>query len=386
MAANLIGTDKAVLTRYVETMAADLTNRANIRALIDPPANQPPNSSTARAIERASMNLIEPLAIAKTSQNSAFLSVYLPLLQTKLVPLLDNQLVARIQAMIILGTAGSPAMIDIYLKQLGDENQVVWVKLWAARGITNATQTGAQPLDTQKGLAVATTLLKVLASRDLPWPAELRILETIGANRLASTSPIDRKADVLSAIITSLTDSQARLDVRAWSAWSAGMIQPSNQIAKLNYALVTYHVGKLVAEIGDKIGEEFDQADGRFDKRKGPATYMTGLLLYQLLPAFDGLPNVRSSGLINNSHPSAVANKPFAQGVETQLREVSKAALELIRSGGAAQAAARKALAARVTELNSFLQKNKPTDVELIPGGVKFPIGPAQVAGGPAAK
>ena len=394
MAANLIGTDKAVLTRYIETMAAELTNHANIRALIEPPANLDPTSSAARAvivnarkIERASMNLIEPLAIAKSSQNSAFLATYIPMLQAKLVPLLDNQFVARIQAMIVLGTAGSPASIDVFLKQLNDENQVVWVKLWAARGITNATQSGAQPLDTQKGLAVATTLLKVLASRDLPWPAELRILETIGANRLASTSPIDRKADVLSAIVTSLTDTQARLDVRAWSAWSAGMIQPGNQIAKLNYALVTYHVGKLVAEIGDKIGEEFDQADGKFDKRKGPATYMTGLLLYQLLPAFDGLPNVRSSGLINNSHPSAVANKPFAQGVETQLREVSKAALELIRAGGAvAQTAARKALAARVTELNSFLQKNKPTDVELIPGGVKFPIGPAQVAGGPAAK
>ena len=393
MAANLISTDKSVLIRYVDMMAADLTNHANIRALIDPPANPDPNSSAARAvaatarnIERASMNLIEPLAIARTSQNSGFLATYIPLLQAKLIPLLENQLVARIQAMIVLGTAGSPATIDVFLKQLNDESQVVWVKLWAARGITNATQSGAQPLDTQKGLAVATTLLKVLASRNLPWPAELRILESIGANRLASTSPIDRKADVLSAVISSLTDSQTRLDVRAWSAWSAGMIQPTNQIAKVNYALVTYHAGKLVAEIGDKIGEEFDQADGKFDKRKGMATYMTGLLLYQMIPAFDGLPNVRNSGLINNGHPSAIANKPFAQATEAQLRNVSKAALELIRSGGAAQSNARKALAARVTELDAFLEKNKPTDVELIPGGVKFPIGPAQVAGGPAAK
>jgi hypothetical protein len=380
MASGQIGPDRAVISRYIDHMAAELTNHTNIKALIDP-GNISPRAAAARAIEQASDGLIEPLTIARAQQNTAFLSVYLPLLQSKLPALLDNHLYARIQAAIVLGMAGNAASIDTFVKQLADPNQVIWVKVWAAKGITNATQNGQVALETQKGTTVAATLVALLEREaNLPWPAQLRILEAIGANRLASSAVIDRKADVLSAITKTLADSQARPDVRAWAAWASGLLTISNSIPKVNYPLLSYHIGLLAAEIGDKICAEYDATKGRFERNKGPASYLTGLLLMQIEPALVGVSTVKGSGILNSSHPSAVANKPFAQGLEGQVRNVGKAALDLVRAGGTAQEIARKDLAAKVTDLRAFLQKNRPTDFELIPGGLKVPIAPAQVA------
>ena len=384
MAGGLIPPDRALIDRYVTFMAAELTNRANIRGLIDPPQNQAPNGQTARAIERASSGLIDPLTIARSQQNPnlAFLALYVPMLQTKLTPLLENHLIARIQAAIVLGMAASPTSVDLFLKQLSDPNQVVWVKLWAARGLTNVTQNGQVTLDEAKGLAVASTLMKLLDDSEIPWPAQIRFLEALGSNRRASTSLVDRKADVLETVAMVLTEADFRHDVRAWAAYAIGVIGVNGQIAKVNYPLVTTHVGLLAAEIGDRIVSEYDTLTTQFEKNKGPATYLTGLLIYQIEPAFTGLPSVRNSGLINQAHPSAVANKPFAQSVEGLVRNVGKAAVELTRAGGTAQKAARDTLQARIGELRAFLElpKNKPTDLDLTPGGTKFPLTPA--AGG----
>ncbi len=55
--------------------------------------------------------------------------------------LLKNQLFARLEAIIVLAETGSSEAIDVYINALKDPEQTVWVKLWAAKGITGIVQT-----------------------------------------------------------------------------------------------------------------------------------------------------------------------------------------------------------------------------------------------------
>ncbi|MDX2037392.1 MAG: hypothetical protein SFX72_12135 [Isosphaeraceae bacterium] len=389
MVAGQTAIDRGLLSRYVDMQVAELTNHTNIRALIDPPPGQSPNSAAARAVERAVDALVTPIVVARSNQppNTAFLAAYLPLLQSKVPPLLDNHLIARTQGAIVLGTVGTPALVDLYIKQLADPNQVLWVKLWAARGLTEATQSGRVILDIERAYKAAAALIGIIENEaDLPWPVQIRLLEAVGANRQASMNALDRKADVLSILCEVLTEPESRPDVRAWAAWALSMLELGSSIPKVNYPLLTYHIGELAASIGDRIGAEYDTLQGRFEKNKGPASYLTGLLVGQIEPALAGSANVRNSGILGSAHPSAEANRPFAQSVLTQVRAVGKAAVELMRAGGNLQIEARKNLAARVSELRGVLQKGMPKDVELTPGGLKLPIGSAPVADARPAK
>ena len=59
------------------------------------------------------------------------MTTYYRILKDELVPLLKNHLIPRVQAMIILGEAGTPEFLPIYIAQIRDKNQTVWVKICA---------------------------------------------------------------------------------------------------------------------------------------------------------------------------------------------------------------------------------------------------------------
>jgi len=102
MAAGQAQPDRAAIARLVDSMAADLTNRTHIKALIEPDTKQ--SQTTVRGIERASTTLLNLIAVAKANNNQAFLAVYTPLLNEKLTPLLENHLYPRVEAAIALAS------------------------------------------------------------------------------------------------------------------------------------------------------------------------------------------------------------------------------------------------------------------------------------------
>lgn len=360
--------DRDKIQRYVDYFASELTSHKNIKALMEPgpvPKGVQPKtrSDQARAIDRATTALLDPLVIARETRNTAFVDAYGRSLLATLPKLLDGQFFARIQAMIVLGTLGSPDAIDLEIKQLNNPEQVVWVKLWAARGITEATQEGRAELrDQQKGFAAAKALVGFLAREpEAPWPVQVRALEALGSLRLANL-PLPPTPDMAATALVRLADPKAKLDVRAWAGWALGMMRVGPQVNNYNYALITYHLGLAAAAIGDRIATDTSRTAQE-------AQRLTGLLLYQIYPAFKGVQGVRNSGILSIQGAGLPTT---ARPLADQISALALAAVDVTRSANTQLPAKRAEVAAKVASLRAYLETNKPKEETLVPGGPKF--------------
>ena len=371
--------DPAFMKRYVDFFASELSSKANLNALLNPGANPNPNSAATRGLERAVDALTKPLVDGRANKNEAFLRSYTRILfESSLPKLLENNYLTRIDAMIVLGMAGSPdaKALDLYTSQIEKSDQVIWVKLWAARGITNAAQEGRVNLDAAKTIQAAEALTGWLDSDPkLPWPAQMRALEALGSLRLA-LSP-RQKVDAASTAIKFLADPTAKLEVRAYAAWALGMMKvPSG--TSYNYSLLAQEIGELVVDLGDKVVEEYDAA-ADFDKENDGAAALTGLLLFRAVPAIAGEDGVNESGIARA--PGAGQVKPRLSKLEEKIKAAAREAYELLRAGGNNQKSRRNDLDAKLADLKTFLAAAPPKDRKLIPNGQEIPENPAKVAG-----
>jgi hypothetical protein len=388
MAANVVGVNRDLLARFIDQMVADLSKQDYIKAVVEPDPKMPAGAPAVRGIEAASQRLIDLVNISQDKKNAGFLAQFEPLLFTKLTPLLEGHLLSRIQAAIILASAATPGQVDLFIKQIADPKQVVWVKHWSAVGLTNATNKGQVLLDVGKATSAAATLLGFLDKEPgTPWPVKLRVLQALGSLRLSSTTAPASKPDVAAYAFAVLSDPAAKPDLRGWAAWSLGMITvPGGQ--PYNYKLVAYQIGRLAADIGDRMVADYDQRAAKFTKagQSDYARHLTGLLLYQVYPAVAGEDAVPNSGLLHAMHPASTAARPFTTGLEDQIKKLGRATNELLTAGGGQVKQARDDLAAQVVELKSFLDKNRPApnETELFSGGPKIQLKSAPVAAGAA--
>ena len=177
MAGGAAQLDIVLVNRVVDAMVSRLTDHANIQALIEPSPKTNATAEVNHAINDATAALLKPIFLARSGKQPAFLNQYTRILGVKLAPLLKNHLIPRVQGMIVLGQAGSPDLLPLYVAQIKDPNQTVWVKLWAFEGISNIIEEGARaPGDALPAAA------KVIAdfltnTEDVPPPVQLRALE-----------------------------------------------------------------------------------------------------------------------------------------------------------------------------------------------------------------
>jgi hypothetical protein len=384
MAAGGVGIDRDTISKFVDGMVSILTSKNNINALVSPaPGKSNPNQ--AHAIQTATDDLTEMISRARAANNLDFLKVYNAALLKALPPLLSGHLMTRLEAMIVLAQTGNPDAVKVFTDQLTDPKQTVWVKLWAARGLTNIAQSPTgNTVDSTLGQAGAIKAGKTLAAmlengRDLPWPVQYRALEALGAMRLAADPTAQSKAEMAQAAARYLTDPDARPDIRAEAAWALGMMRVSNAISKYNFPLIAFHTGEIAADLGDKIAATYQD---------NPilAAHWTGLLLYQLYPALWGYssigsqpPFAREAGLLSvtNLGPS----RGFIQQVGDSIKAVSKASADLVNGTRGQVPANLKALSEQVAALRAVLDKNPPADKRLVPGGPVLPIRNPAVAG-----
>jgi len=382
MAARNENEEPVFLKRYVDFFAAELCDRSNLNAVLNPGPNPKPDAPATRGLERAVDALTKPLVDGRANNNAAFLNTYSRILfESSLPKLLDNNYITRIDAMIVLGMAGSaaPTALDLYIAQIKKPDQVIWVKLWAARGITNAAQRGRVNLDASKATQAAEALVGWLDSDPkLPWPAQMRAMEAIGSLRFATNAPRG-KVDAASTAMRFLADPTARPEVRAYAAWALGMMRVPSGIASYNYALLGHEIGQLVVAIGGKIVESYDDNAATFERDKDQAAFLTGLLLFQAVPAISGEEGVSESGLLRS--PNVGAAKPQLGKLEEKVKAATREAYELIRAGGNNQKDRRNELDARLADLKTFLASSLPKDRKLIPGGPDFPANAPRVAG-----
>ncbi len=386
MAVGSVNLDQAFIKRYIEYHAVELSKKENLNAILNPPDKVPPN----RGLERAVDALINPLLIARANTDKSgtlpFLAAYTrALFDSSLVKLLDNNLLSRIDAMIVLGFAGSPAnnALDLYVNQIKKEDQVVWVKQWAARGLTNASQEGKQPLDASRAIAAVDALVAWIdGDPKLPYPAQYRAFQALGSIRLPVVKTREGSVvDAASLALKFVTDPEAKPLVRAEAAWALGMFRVPDTLKPYNYALVGHEIGKLAASIGDEIIEEFDANPNDFDDKGGDyAKQLASLLIFQVYVSISGQEGVNDSGL-NRAPAGLLGNaKPFLTGLDAKVKDVAREAYELMRAGGAAQKARRDDLKNKIADLRVLLEKSAPKDRHLVPNGPEFPAKADQVA------
>ncbi len=246
-----------LMNRVVDAMVAELTDHANIQALIDPSPKTNPQAEVNKAINEATTTLLEPIFLARTNKNQAFLLSYNRILRSKLTPLLKNHLIPRVQAMIVLGQAASGDFFPIFVEQIKDPKQTVWVKLWAFEGIVNSLEEGGRP----GGDVLAKTAKDVADflvnpdNSDAPYPVQLRALEALSALKQGYEPSHPDRAAMATAAMKFLADGDAKLELRSEAARALGLMPIPATVRKYNFPLVAHSIGVLAADLGAQINE-----------------------------------------------------------------------------------------------------------------------------------
>jgi hypothetical protein len=362
--------DASAIDRYIRHFASDLTNHSYIQGVIDPPENMKADSRQATAFRDASAALSKPIETARRAGNTQFLQAYTrALLSPNVMPkLLSGHLFTRVEAMIVLAKTGHAEALDTFVKQINDEDQTTFVKLWAVRGITNLVKTPAGIRDEAlgpKAVPAAKALVKLLADKDLPWPVQQRALEALGSLRLAADPTAPGKVEMAEAAMSLLADPSARPEVRAEAAWALGMMRVSSANGKFNFPLIAYYVGEVAADLGERVASTFDE-------NATMAEYWTAPLLFQLYPALYGQTGARESGLLGM--PVIGSSKGFVTQVAEPVVGIAKTSVELHKSPKGGRPKLLKELSDRVATLKTVLDKGVPGDKSLVPGGREFPV------------
>ena len=360
--------DRPKIERVVQSLAAELTDHRNIQALIDPSPGKS-NPAVAQAIQNATTNLVEPLFLAQSAKNQAFLTIYQRTLIQKLPPLLKNHLIPRVQAMIVLGESGSPEALSIYENELKDGKQTLWVKLWALEGIRNIKQRGGRltaDAESRAGKLIADFLDN---DGDLPWPVQLRALEALGALRQGFLPSQPRKAPMAHTAMRFLVDPEAKPEVRAEAARTLGLMQITTAVPKYNFALVAHATGQLAADLGAAIASTFSVKPPRADNLT-KARYLSALLIGPVYQTFEGVPGLNDSGLL---HAFANPAQDYVQKVLDQVKPVAQATVQLLGAPSKQIPELKTTLGKNVAALRDFLAKNPPPDRRLVPGEREFP-------------
>jgi len=366
MAANPIVTvDVNLITNVVNGMVDEMTNPRNLQAIRDAASEK--NTAVQQAVQTAFQNLVEPAITSRSAKNTAFQAQYNKILLQKLQPVLKHQLVARIHAMIILAETANPDALRVFLDEIKNPAQTVWVKLWAFRGVTNI-KLGTNRLAASQEVEAAKTISdQLLKGKEWPWWVQYRALEALAALRQGFLTTSPRTADMASAAFQYLIDEKLHPRVRAEAARALGAMQITTAVPKFNFELVAYATAQLAASIIEKVA-------GGFSENPDQARELTTILIEPVFQAFEGQAGVRDSGLLNNG---AVANKADVQKYFDALKPAAKAANALTNNAPAGQVPALTAdLKAKAEAYKAFLAKSAPADRNLFPGGPTY-NGPA---------
>lgn len=367
MARGQASVDPLEIERFLQVQVKELTDHANINALLVADAG----NTKSQAIEKATERLMDPLLVPASPATAGFRSAYTRELLKVMPDLLKNHLFARTEAMIVLSKTGDEQALDTFVAQLNDPSQVMMVKLLAAVGLTNIVQGGKRAIDSATAAKAAKSLSDFLNREpETFWMAQVRALEALGALRQASGSVLQGKGEMASTALKFLADAKVRPDVRARASWALGMMQFPPAGPKLNFGLVVYHVGRAAADLGELAA----------DATPGRAAYLAGLLVYQFYNGLHGEPGVRGAGLVNQTNLGT--SQTFAREVETLVGKIAAATIDLSRSVPSQLSQKREQVRARVNDLKALLAKSAPKDFQLVPGGPTFPAAVAQVAEG----
>jgi hypothetical protein len=389
--------DRTLIDRVVRGLAARLTDRKSIQSLLEGPPQEAPRADTAKKgaavkkpqgdggkfIQNATTDLLEPIYLARGVKNDGFLKDYRRSLYISLPPLLKNHLVPRVQAMIVLGEAATPTpeALQLFQSEITNRSQTLWVKLWALEGITNIKRFGGRFTADLESKA-AKTVADFLEKKDIPWPIQLRGLETLGALRQGFLPVQPDRAHMANSAMAFLADTDARLEVRAEAARTLGLMQV-NAVPNYNFRLVAHAAGMLAADVASQINEQYSDSPPRA-VNPTKARYLTALLVGPAYQCFDGVEGQSNSGILQTGRADVEALK-YVQKVFDLIRPMAQASVDLLNAPTQTYKAKKKTLADRTAALRSFLTQNPPPSRKLVPTGQDFGAAVAAAVAQPGA-
>jgi len=391
MAQGGVGLNPAMIERHVKGAARDLTNRDNIQGYLE---GGELNAPDIRALEEAGQDLLAPYLIPEANRDSRFYREYNRQLLAVAPELLNNHLIARSQVMLALSRMGDRAALPLLIEALNNPEQPVAVKMLAAVGVTTIARDTRNQLSSQERVEAARGLIRFLERHpDALWLARARAIEAIGTLRQVSGIQNVREAEMATTALQLLTNPNARLETRAWTAWSLGMLEPAPTSPPINYSLVAYQIGRLAEDIGDEIlrnaevrgailaearartedeEEELAIEEQLIDPELERVRYLTGFLTFQVFKALDGESWMRDSGLRNAR--GLGEHRRYVMRVHDLVRRLAAAAVQYTKGVGVQEPGRRRALADELAQLKAFLDANPPDSPQLVPDGPAFEL------------
>ncbi|MGP0070186.1 MAG: hypothetical protein ACLQGP_42130 [Isosphaeraceae bacterium] len=395
--------ERPVIDRVVRGLAAKLTDKANILALIEVPeevakpvvdgpvnkveqkkaaaqaeAKAAAQAAAAKEIPDVTAHLLKPIFIARSVGNLEFLKTYQSILRSALPPLLTNHLIPRVQAMIVLGEGGSTDFVDIFQKEIQNKNQTLWVKLWAIEGIKKIKEYGGR-LPSDAEAKAAKIVADFLEKPGLPWPIQLRGLEALSHLRQGFLPTQPSKAHMAGTAMRFLADPSAKIEVRAEAARALGLMQITSAVPKYNFPLVAYGTGQLAAELGSLVNAVYPDVP-KIAENPAKARYLTALLIGPVYQAFDGITNQRDSGGL--LHTASPGTQKYVENVFNLVKPLAQSTVDLLGSPPKQYKDRKKTIASQVAALRAFLDKNPPPSRRLVPDGEEFLAAAEEADGG----
>ncbi|MFO0957223.1 MAG: hypothetical protein U0800_07110 [Isosphaeraceae bacterium] len=377
--------NKAQVATFVKAQVRELTDHANIEAMLDPEGK----SADFLKLEEAATRLAVPLEAANLRKNVAFRKAFV---QEMLAPgvgdaVLKNHLYARLQFLIVLAGSGEPAALDTFAAVLADKEQPAILKLEAARGITKVVSGGskADTVDSSTRIKVAKSLSDFLRNEpETVRPALDRALEALGSLREDSFDPGRNDLEFLTTAAMYLAKADA-VELRARAAWAVGMMR-LNPAARLNLPLLVAHSGQVAADQAEEIlGDYLVSAEGQ--DVNAPVRYWVHRLVTEVGMGLKGDPDVSESGLLFAANRAIKGDElRKISDIEERVRALCKTADGLAKAAGALRAQEKANLVKDLGELRAALNaKPAIADPKLTPGGPELPLRSAAAAEEPAA-
>jgi hypothetical protein len=384
MAANPnLNFDRVIVDRVVRAQVAKLTDKKNILALLETPEEDPkaavpkkgaapkkPSTDGGKAIEEATMDLLDPIFRARGSKNDQFLSSYRRILNQYLPPLLKNHLVPRVQAMIVLGEAASPESLGVFQNEIANRNQALWVKLWAIEGISNIIKKGGSRLSADQESKAARTISDFLEKqKELPWPIQFRALEALGSLRQGSMPTAASQAHMANAAMAFLADSDGRIELRSEAARTMGLMHVT--APRYNFRLIAYCAGQLAADLASQLNDQYTAEKPAKVDNPTRAKYLAALLVGPVSQCFEGVSGENVSGLLQLARNDPDSLK-YVQSVFDLVKQVSQASVNLLFAPPLQYKEKKQTLALSVAKLQKYLEKNPPPSRKLVDKGPEF--------------
>ena len=180
------------------------------------------------------------------------------------------------------------------------------------------------------------------------------------------------------------------------------MLRVNSQINKYNYHLIAYEVGSLAADFGETVNDSIPKPppkkvvpkkDGGKAKAKDKeeakpkeeadddeknstptvanhslAELYTGMLVKELYQALNGTEGASDSGMAHVPSSTLGPTATIVRQITDLEAAIAKAAAELVAAGPGQIVERKKDLSDRIASMKTFLTKNPPKDLHLVPG------------------